>query len=133
MAGLVTTRQRPGTAKGYVFVLMEDEDGPVNVIVKPDTYARYRNAVRLEPFLSVRGRLQKDGATLNVIAEHIEALRVPGRPVSRRAPSTPEVPGATEYWGDTSDPASERTGSRRNPSRYLTSLREHAPGIKSWG
>lgn len=146
VAGLVTTRQRPGTAKGYVFVLMEDEDGPVNVIVKPDTYARYRNAVRLEPFLSVRGRLQKDGATLNVIAEHIEALRVPGRPVSRRgmaqqsgarrpdgAPSAPEVPGATEYWGDTSDPASERTGSRRNPSRYLTSLREHAPGIKSWG
>jgi len=47
VAGLVTTRQRPGTAKGYVFVLMEDEHGPVNVIVKPDVYARDRSAVRM--------------------------------------------------------------------------------------
>lgn len=107
VAGLVTTRQRPGTAKGYVFVLMEDEDGPVNVIVKPDIYARYRNAVRLEPFLLVRGRLQKDGATLNVIAQHIEPLRTSGRPMPGRG----------------SNP----------PFRYLTALREHAPGIKSWG
>jgi error-prone DNA polymerase len=84
VAGLVTTRQRPGTAKGYVFVLMEDEHGPVNVIVKPDVYKRDRSAVRMEPFLTVRGRLQKDGATLNVIAHEIEALRVPGSPVRRR-------------------------------------------------
>ncbi|GIS81350.1 MAG: hypothetical protein CM1200mP14_29160 [Gammaproteobacteria bacterium] len=42
VAGLVTTRQRPGTAKGYVFVLMEDEHGPINVIVKPDVYKRDR-------------------------------------------------------------------------------------------
>ena len=84
VAGLVTTRQRPGTAKGYVFVLMEDEYGPINVIVKPDIYQRDRNAVRMEPFLAVEGRLQKDGATINVIAHEIEALRVPGAPVRRR-------------------------------------------------
>jgi error-prone DNA polymerase len=84
VAGLVTTRQRPGTAKGYVFVLMEDEHGPINVIVKPDIYKRDRSAVRMEPFLAVKGRLQKDGATLNVIAHEIEALRVPGTPVRRR-------------------------------------------------
>ncbi len=84
VAGLVTTRQRPGTAKGYVFVLMEDEHGPINVIVKPDIYQRDRSAVRMEPFLAVKGRLQKDGATLNVIAHEIEALRVPGAPVRRR-------------------------------------------------
>jgi len=85
VAGLVTTRQRPQTAKGYVFVLMEDEHGPINVIVKPDVYARDRAAVRMEPFLAVRGQLQKDGATLNVIARQVEALRVPGTaPVRRR-------------------------------------------------
>ncbi|NIU29376.1 MAG: hypothetical protein GWN82_01150, partial [Gemmatimonadetes bacterium] len=77
-------RQRPQTAKGYVFVLMEDEHGPINVIVKPDVYERDRSAVRMEPFLAVRGRLQKDGDTLNVIAYEIEALRVPGTPVRRR-------------------------------------------------
>jgi error-prone DNA polymerase len=85
VAGLVTTRQRPQTAKGYVFVLMEDEHGPINVIVKPDVYKRDRAAVRMEPFLAVRGQLQKDGATLNVIAREVEALRVPGTaPVRRR-------------------------------------------------
>lgn len=84
VAGLVTTRQRPGTAKGYVFVLMEDEHGPINVIVKPDIYQRDRSAVRMEPFITVRGRLQKDGNTLNVIAYEVEALRVPGAPVKRR-------------------------------------------------
>ncbi|MEX2465363.1 MAG: DNA polymerase III subunit alpha [Gemmatimonadota bacterium] len=137
VAGLVTTRQRPGTAKGYVFVLMEDESGPVNVIVKPDVYARDKNAVRMEPFLSVRGRLQKDGATLNVIAERVEALRVPGRPVRRRgfahasasdrgALTDTELPRTTEYWSDPDDPAADRF-------RYLSALRESPPGIKSWG
>ena len=83
VAGLVTARQRPQTAKGYVFVLMEDEHGPVNVIVKPDIYQRDRSAVRMEPFLTVRGKLQKDGASLNVIAERVDALRVKGTPAPR--------------------------------------------------
>jgi len=95
VAGLVTTRQRPGTAKGYVFVLMEDEHGPINVIVKPDIYQRDRSAVRMEPFLAVRGRLQKDGDTLNVIAYDIEALRVPGTPVRRRGLSRSYPASAT--------------------------------------
>jgi error-prone DNA polymerase len=85
IAGLVTARQRPQTAKGYVFVLMEDEHGPINVIVKPDIYQRDRSAVRMEPFLTVRGRLQKDGATLNVLAERVEALRIRGTPAPRPA------------------------------------------------
>jgi error-prone DNA polymerase len=135
VAGLVTTRQRPGTAKGYVFVLMEDEDGPVNVIVKPDIYARYRNTVRLEPFLLVRGRLQKDGATLNVIAQHIEPLRASGRLVPRRGVTRAKEPG--DRYPPTELPtglARSGTASRSgSPFRYLTALREHAPGIKSWG
>ena len=151
VAGLVTTRQRPGTAKGYVFVLMEDEYGPINVIVKSDIYKRDRNAVRMEPFLSVRGRLQKDGDTLNVIAYEVNALRVPGTPVRRRGMSEtyatangngrlavqegPEedlddlptsLPGTLEYWADP-----DRQGP--SPFRYLTALRQNPPGIKSWG
>lgn len=157
VAGLVTTRQRPGTAKGYVFVLMEDEHGPINVIVKPDIYQRDRTAVRMEPFLAVRGRLQKDGDTLNVIAYEVEALRVPGAPVRRRglsrsyrdgrrpavreaaagtpAAGTPpddlanfqnSLPETLEYWAETEDPPA-------SPYRYLTALRQNAPGIKSFG
>jgi len=145
VAGLVTTRQRPGTAKGYVFVLMEDEYGPINVIVKPDIYKRDRNAVRMEPFLTVRGRLQKDGETLNVIAFEVEALRVPGTPIRRRGMSKTYVaknsnagpqedvddlhtslPSTLESWADP-----DQKGP--SPFRYLTALRQNAPGIKSWG
>jgi error-prone DNA polymerase len=118
VAGLVTTRQRPQTAKGYVFVLMEDEHGPINVIVKPDIYKRDRSAVRVEPFLAVRGRLQKDGATLNVIAHEVEALRVGRRPTGAAA----AAPGMR---------APEPAGP--NPFRYLTALRQSPPGIKSFG
>ncbi|MBT8487802.1 MAG: hypothetical protein KJO65_03135, partial [Gemmatimonadetes bacterium] len=105
VAGLVTTRQRPGTAKGYVFVLMEDEHGPINVIVKPDIYQRDRSSVRMEPFLAVRGRLQKDGDTLNVIAYEIEALRVPGAPVRRRGLSRAYPASATRRTAATAAPS----------------------------
>ncbi|MDG2282698.1 MAG: hypothetical protein P8L45_06230, partial [Longimicrobiales bacterium] len=84
VSGLVTTRQRPSTAKGYVFVMMEDEHGSINLIIKPDIYQRDRAAVRMEPFLAVSGRLQIDGATINIIAHEVEALRVPGTLVQRR-------------------------------------------------
>jgi error-prone DNA polymerase len=131
VAGLVTARQRPGTAKGYVFVLMEDEAGPINVIIKPDIYQRDRATVRMEPFLAVKGRLQKDGASLNVIAYEINALRVPGAPVRRSGMShasdlQASLPGTLEYWVD---PAREGP----SPFRYLTALRQSPPGIKSFG
>jgi len=159
VAGLVTTRQRPQTAKGYVFVLMEDESGPINVIVKPDIYKRDRSAVRMEPFLTVRGKLQKDGSTLNVIAYEVEALRVPGAPMRRRGVARTEV-GSKSYTTagrrtavavregpDDSEDFSELQGSlpdtgeywadpeRTSPSafRYLTALRQSPPGIKSFG
>jgi error-prone DNA polymerase len=130
VAGLVTTRQSPGTADGYIFVLMEDEYGHINVIVKPDIYKRDRNAVRMELFLAVRGRLQKDGDTLNVIAYEVEALRVPGTPVRRR-----EMSKTYTGNGGTSGSSSEADPDQKGPSpfRYLTALRQNPPGIKSWG
>ncbi|NNF27090.1 MAG: DNA polymerase III subunit alpha [Gemmatimonadetes bacterium] len=122
LAGLVTARQRPGTAKGYVFVLMEDEHGPINVIVKPDLYEKCRMDVRMEPFLWVRGRLQKDGLTMNVIAADIGPLKA-SRQVSR-GELNPSLPPTLEYWA----------GPRQaTPFRYLTALRQTPPGIKSFG
>ncbi len=157
VAGLVTTRQRPGTAKGYVFVLMEDEYGPINVIVKPDVYERDRSAVRMEPFLNVRGRLQKDGATLNVIAHRVEALRV-GYPLKAGRAPVPRRGLSRSYTaaGDRNGLGTVREGpdgiadlpsslpdtmeywadpdrSAPGPFRYLTALRQSPPGIKSFG
>ncbi|HXF96892.1 MAG TPA: error-prone DNA polymerase [Gemmatimonadales bacterium] len=76
VAGLVVARQRPETAKGFVFVLLEDEAGMINVIVRPDVYEQHRIVVRGEPFLHVTGTLQKDGATTNVLAETVAGLRL---------------------------------------------------------
>jgi error-prone DNA polymerase len=75
VAGLVVARQRPETAKGFVFVLLEDEAGMSNVIVRPDVYDRYRAAVRGEPFLLVHGKLAKDDGTVNILAETVEGLQ----------------------------------------------------------
>src|SRR5881628_655425 len=78
VAGLVVARQRPETAKGFIFVLLEDEAGMVNVIVRPDVYERYRTAVRGEPLLWVRGKLAKDDGTVNVLGEEVQGLRLHG-------------------------------------------------------
>src|SRR5206468_2670029 len=71
------------TAKGFIFVLLEDEAGMVNVIVRPDVYERYRTAVRGEPLLWVRGKLAKDDGTVNVLAEEAQGLKVGTRNAER--------------------------------------------------
>jgi error-prone DNA polymerase len=76
VAGLVVCRQRPGTAKGFVFLVLEDESGMVNVIVKPDLYQRQRSLVRTEPFVIVRGELQRRDGTVNLVAESFRTLRL---------------------------------------------------------
>src|SRR5205807_6837975 len=91
VAGLVVARQRPETAKGFIFVLLEDEAGMVNVIVRPDVYERYRTAIRGEPLLWVRGKLAKDDGTVNVIAEEARGLRLSAECGVRSAESTDEI------------------------------------------
>jgi len=77
IAGLVIARQRPGTAKGIVFLLFEDEWGTVNLIVPPDVYERQRRFVRTEPLLLARGRLERPpagGGVINVLVRELAAL-----------------------------------------------------------
>src|SRR5256885_15582741 len=76
VAGLVVARQRPETAKGIVFLLVEDETGMTNVIVRTDVYDRCRAAVRGEAFVLVRGKLAKDDGTVNVLAEEVQGLQL---------------------------------------------------------
>jgi error-prone DNA polymerase len=67
IGGLVITRQRPGTAKGFVFLTIEDETGLVNVIVRPDIYEKYRRTIRASQCLIVEGVLQKESGAIDVI------------------------------------------------------------------
>lgn len=79
--GLVVARQRPGTAGGVVFVLLEDEHGVINLVVPPRIYERHRLLVRTEPLLLVEGKLEKlaaaDGA-INVLVDRVAAIDAPG-------------------------------------------------------
>jgi error-prone DNA polymerase len=81
IGGLVVARQRPGTAKGIVFLLLEDEFGTINLIVPPPVYERHRLAVRTEPLLLARGKLEKlpmAGGALNVYVRWLQPLAPPG-------------------------------------------------------
>src|SRR6266480_4263973 len=121
VAGLVVARQRPEPAKGFIFVLLEDEAGMVNVIVRPDVYERYRTAVRGEPLLWVRGKLAKDDGTVNLLGEEVQGLRLHGM---RDAGS-----GMSPH---TTHPAS-RVPHPDSPYAFLKMFRRVAPESKDWG
>lgn len=84
VAGAVITRQRPGTAKGFVFLSLEDETGIANAILTPDVFASHRRTVVDAPYLLIEGRLQHQDGAISVKAERLEALADTGpRPDSR--------------------------------------------------
>ncbi len=74
VAGLVILRQRPGTAKGVIFLTLEDETGIVNIVVWRKIYEQFRRAVISGRLLRVTGRMQKADAVIHVIAEEIEDI-----------------------------------------------------------
>ncbi len=108
VAGLVTCRQRPGTAKGVVFLTLEDETSTANIVVWAKTFLQFRCAVISGRCLKVTGRLQRDGDVTHVVAERIEdisalldaivtcnapkAMMVPAEPPrTRHEPRSPEL------------------------------------------
>jgi error-prone DNA polymerase len=81
IAGLVVARQRPGTAGGVVFVLLEDEFGVINLVVSPPVYERHRLVVRTEPLLWAEGRLERHaraGGAVNVLVRSVGTVEAPG-------------------------------------------------------
>jgi error-prone DNA polymerase len=85
VGGLVVARQRPGTAGGIVFILLEDEFGTMNLVVPPAVYERFRLLVRTEPLLLVEGileRLAAGGGAINVLVDTIASIDAPDRLVA---------------------------------------------------
>ncbi|MDZ7905562.1 MAG: OB-fold nucleic acid binding domain-containing protein [Cypionkella sp.] len=74
VAGLVLVRQRPGTAKGVIFLTLEDETGTANVVVWAKTYEKFRRAVIAGRLLRVTGRLQRECNVVHIVAEQIEDI-----------------------------------------------------------
>jgi error-prone DNA polymerase len=72
VSGLVVVRQKPSSAKGVVFLTLEDETGSINVIVWPSLVETYHNQIMHSKLLSVSGKIQREGEVIHLIAEVLE-------------------------------------------------------------
>jgi error-prone DNA polymerase len=100
VAGLVVARQRPATAKGVTFMLLEDECGTINLIVPPPIHERFRLAVRAEPLVLATGRLERREGTTNVLVDRIERLERPDLPSAKVKHIEPRRTWSTEAGED---------------------------------
>jgi error-prone DNA polymerase len=142
VAGLVIARQRPGTARGTMFLLFEDEWGVVNLIVPKAVYEERRALARAEPLLLARGRLERHDGVTNVIVRELEALeRFLAAPGAERGASVSRLPGtdrppvvaAQEGTGSATDTlAAEQVGTAEDGARMAASMRAVAPPVQSF-
>ena len=115
VAGLIVARQRPETARGVVFMLLEDERGTVNIVVPPPVYERHRQLVRGDALLRARGRLERRDGVVNVLAAELA-------PLDRPRQTRPRPPRHSA--------ASTR---RRNRDLAVAELKSVAPAAHSFG
>jgi error-prone DNA polymerase len=99
VAGLVVARQRPATASGIVFMLIEDEHGQVNLIVPPPVYDRFRAIVRGEPLLLARGCYERVDRNRNVLVSDLASLAPLARRVADDAEARGAMPAAHHFGG----------------------------------
>jgi error-prone DNA polymerase len=97
VAGMAVARQRPATANGVVFMLIEDEFGAVNLIVPPTVYDRHRAIVRGEPLILARGRFERVERNQNVLVLSLETLGPLARRVSEESDVGASLPGAHHF------------------------------------
>jgi error-prone DNA polymerase len=90
VAGMAIARQRPATANGVVFMLLEDEHGQANLIVPPQVYDRCRAIIRGEPLILARGKLERHDRNVNLLVRDVVSLG----PLARKAASEAEVTSA---------------------------------------
>jgi error-prone DNA polymerase len=131
VAGMVVARQRPATAKGIVFMLLEDERGVANVIVPTAVYERCRLAVRTASFALVSGRLERREGVINLIAHAVKRLAVPasgaGAEIRTIGPQPERDTGQTER---DELPAVAAAGGGAGPVREISAV---APKPHSFG
>ena len=120
-AGAVIVRQRPGTAKGFVFLSLEDESGIVQAIVRPDLFRENRALIVGSAGLVVEGQLQKEGGNVSVRAERFWPL--PSLPTFRATTSARRTPPATRVASRSFASEAARAAS----SRFVSASGEPSP------
>jgi error-prone DNA polymerase len=73
-AGLVLVRQKPGSAKGVMFITIEDETGVANLVIWPSLYERQRRIILAAGMIAVQGRIQREGEVVHLVANHLTDL-----------------------------------------------------------
>ena len=97
VAGMVVARQRPSTANGVVFMLLEDEHAQINLIVPPQVYDRYRAVIRGEPLLLARGRFEHADRNRNVLVRELVSLGPLARELTDGADVHGSLPAAHHF------------------------------------
>jgi error-prone DNA polymerase len=97
VAGMAVARQRPSTANGIVFMLLEDEQGQMNLIIPPPVYGRHRAIVRGEPLLLAKGRFERIGRNENLLVEELQSLGSLARTAANDAEVRAALPGAHHF------------------------------------
>jgi error-prone DNA polymerase len=134
IGGLVVARQRPGTASGIVFVLLEDEHGTINLIIPPAVYERHRLTVRTEPLVLAQGKLERlaaAGGAINVMVDRIDSISAPDRILAQVKDFSMlderELERIREGAGEPSEAAAARSGA--GPAEDFRSV---APPVMSF-
>ncbi len=135
-AGFVVARQRPTTANGVLFMLLEDEHGQVNLIVPEAVYERNRAVVRGETLILARGRFERHDRNRNILVSEVESLAplarlASGEDVGRRAPGGPSLRPALNRHEIGADPR-VFPGGERLPSKAGLRVEGIRPSL-GWG
>jgi len=120
---MVLARQRPATAKGVTFVLLEDETGTINLIVPPPVYESCRLTVRMEPLVLAEGKLERREGVTNVVCERVLRLERPDLPLGDIRHIEPRVAWSSQARG----------GAFPEPEEDVGDLRAVAPAAQSFG
>jgi error-prone DNA polymerase len=124
VAGMVVARQRPETANGIVFMLIEDERGTMNLIVPPPVYDRHRTLIRATPLIRAKGRLERREGAINIVVTWVEALERSRATVDNRSRRVAEQSPTANR--SPADPSPQR-------ERAVAELRAVVPAGHSFG
>ncbi|MFL9839712.1 error-prone DNA polymerase [Sphingomonas sp. ST-64] len=115
VAGLILVRQRPGSAKGVVFVTLEDETGIANAVLWSDRFEAHRRTVMAATMLAIRGKVQREGIVIHVVAEEIIDLTAMLRDIGDLDLPRMTMPGDGATHGGTIDPRDRKPGWEPRP------------------
>ncbi|MDA9975923.1 error-prone DNA polymerase, partial [Alphaproteobacteria bacterium] len=145
IAGLVLVRQRPSTAKGVIFITLEDETGTANLVVWADKFEKYRRVVMTAKLLGVTGRVQREGRVTHVIVEQLEDLTERLSWLTEGGLDEPSFEGALANVGEvrrpgrdpsglegrSTQPAPPRPGTKVKPLPTSQPLRTHPSNVRT--